>query len=279
MKFVKMQGAGNDFIVLDNREGRIAKEAYGSLAKELCCRRLSIGADGMMIVEKACCAGDYRMSFYNADGSEGEMCGNGARCIARYGHDYLGAGDCQRVETVSGTVIGKRIAAERYRVRLNDLSRAEKVAVETENGVYSGWYLEMGVPGLPHGIIRYDDWDKTDANSLRELGRMLRLASCFPKGANITFWTRLGENRAKCITFERGVEDFTLACGTGAGCTASALFMDGIMTEMPVFLEFPGGVLEVELTVDNGSISDIYLTGPTKIVAEGECFPETVPQD
>ena len=104
MDFWKMNGAGNDFIVLNDMAGAIPDEKLSYIAKTLCERHLSIGADGMMVVRPARKGGDYRMLFYNADGSVGEMCGNGARCISRYGYEVGLAGDIQRVETMSGTV-------------------------------------------------------------------------------------------------------------------------------------------------------------------------------
>ena len=101
MKFTKMQGAGNDFIVINNMEEKLPQAQFAALARRLCTRRMSIGADGMMIVDAPQNGGDYRMYFYNADGSLGEMCGNGARCIARYGYEKGLAGETQRVETTA----------------------------------------------------------------------------------------------------------------------------------------------------------------------------------
>ena len=104
MKFTKMQGAGNDFIIINNMEEKLPVEKLGTLAKRICTRRLSIGADGLMVVDAPTEGGDYKMRFYNADGSLGEMCGNGARCIARYGYENGLAGITQRVETTAGLV-------------------------------------------------------------------------------------------------------------------------------------------------------------------------------
>lgn len=116
----KNAGGRDDFIVLDNRSGEIRENEYSALAVCLCRRRLSIGADGLMIVLPAQGIGDYAMRFYNSDGSLGEMCGNGARCIARYGYDRGLAGDIQRIETTAGIVVGQRIEEDLYCVRLND---------------------------------------------------------------------------------------------------------------------------------------------------------------
>ena len=272
-RFTKMQGAGNDFVILDNRDGSIPKTEYESLAKGLCRRRISLGADGLMIVEKPRQDGDYAMVFYNADGSVGEMCGNGARCIARYGHDHRLAGEIQRIETTAGLVIGQRIRENEYRIRLNDPTVMEQsITVTVENGTYRCAYLELGCPGIPHAIVKLDDWDQWPEDDLRALGRQLRYAAAFPKGANVTFWKLLEKNHGKAITYERGVEDFTLACGTGAGSTAAAMRLLGFTRVGGTQLDFPGGTLQIELTEDAGSIRDIFLTGPAVTVAEGTVY-------
>ena len=120
MKFWKMNGAGNDFIIINNIEEHIPIDKLGKLAKTLCTRRMSIGADGLMVVDKADGDADYKMRFYNADGSMGEMCGNGARCICRYGYENGLAGEIQTIETTAGIVKGERISERMYKVRLND---------------------------------------------------------------------------------------------------------------------------------------------------------------
>ena len=116
MHFTKMHGAGNDFIIINNIDGAIPESALPGLAVGLCAQHVSVGADGMMVVAAPRQGGDFRMIFYNSDGSLGEMCGNGARCIARYGYEHGLAGETQHVETVSGTVTGRRITSTLYRV-------------------------------------------------------------------------------------------------------------------------------------------------------------------
>ena len=115
-----MNGAGNDFIIINNIIERIPAERLPDAARKLCHRRFSIGADGLMAVEKAENDGDFRMLFFNSDGSMGEMCGNGARCICRYGYENGLAGETQRVETTAGMVTGSRLSEREYRIRLND---------------------------------------------------------------------------------------------------------------------------------------------------------------
>ena len=270
MHYIKMHGAGNDFVLLDNRDGHIGAEDYAALARQLCARRLSIGADGLMIVEPAHAGGDIAMIFLNTDGSLGEMCGNGARCICRYAHDHGLAGEEQRIETTAGLVIGRRLAADRYRVRLNDPSVIRPhVELCLPERTLNCFYIELGQPGIPHAVVHWEGWDRLARRALFERGALVRAHSAFARGANVTFWQSAGHNHVKAITFERGVEDFTLACGTGAGSTAAALRVLG-HADGDVTLDFPGGTLAVSLTETDGAVRDIYLTGPAVTVSEGE---------
>ena len=151
MDFWKMNGAGNDFIILGDMDRRIPDDDISRIAAVLCRRRLSIGADGLMVVRPAEQGGDYRMLFYNADGTEAEMCGNGARCICRYGYENGLAGDTQHVETMSGTVTGTRVSQRQYRVRLNPPTVLETDRTAEVDGVpWPCGYVELGSPGLPH---------------------------------------------------------------------------------------------------------------------------------
>ena len=271
MKFTKMHGAGNDFVILDNLSGSIPESDYSRLAQTLCCRRLSIGADGLMIVLPAQGVGDYAMRFYNSDGSLGEMCGNGARCIARYGFDHGLAGDIQRIETTAGIVVGQRIERDLYCIRLNDPTAVEtEIGIPWEGQILSVSYIELGDPGIPHAVLELPDWDALPEEELRSLGAYIRSYAAFPKGANVTFRKRLSRNHVKAVTFERGVEDFTLACGTGAGSTAAAMRLRGELGNETLTLDFPGGELQVSLSVEDDTVCDIYLTGPAIVVAEGK---------
>ena len=154
MKFWKMNGAGNDFVVINNMDGSIRADQYGAIARQLCERHLSIGADGMMFVEKPQGDADYRMAFYNSDGSMGEMCGNGARCICRFGYENGLAGEIQRVETTAGVVIGERISDRLYKVRLNDPCNIRLAGTaEIDGKSYECSYVELGNPGIPHAVV------------------------------------------------------------------------------------------------------------------------------
>lgn len=277
MKFTKMQGAGNDFIVINNMEEKLPQAQFAALARRLCTRRMSIGADGMMIVDAPQNGGDYRMYFYNADGSLGEMCGNGARCIARYGYEKGLAGETQRVETTAGLVVGQRRDKRMYTVRLNDITKfAQDVTAEIDGKTVQCDYLELGDPGLPHAVVLLEGDCAMTQEALRELGRKLRANSAFPKGANVNFCRVIGENEVEELTYERGVEDFTLACGTGTGSVVAALMCRGLVSGENTKVHVPGGELFITLNTDpqTQKITDIYLTGPTNIVAEGEVCDE-----
>ena len=271
MHFTKMHGAGNDFIIINNIEEKLPRGALPALAKRLCAAHTGAGADGLMAVESAVRGGDYAMLFFNSDGSEGEMCGNGARCIARYGYEHGLAGETQNVETVSGTVAGRRITPTLYRVRLNDPSLMDlHRPVSVCGRVCDCAYAELGVPGLPHAVLLLPELEDMDRGALFALGRALRHAPEFPRGANVSFVKPIGADAFRAVTYERGVEDFTLACGTGCGTAAAALTLRGLASGRDVRFLMPGGELARSLTVENGEARDISLTGPTAVVYEAE---------
>ncbi len=252
MEVTYMNGAGNDFMVVDGRGQRLNLER---LAVELCA---ITGADGFMAVDESPCA-DFRLHFYNADGTRGEMCGNGARCICRFAYDRGIAGPEMTVQTDAGLVPGWRLDENQYRVRLNDpsvldLNRLEGVA-----------YVELGDPGVPHAVAEYQGDLWADADALRERMRALRFDPAFPKGANVNFYQRLAEAEIRILTFERGVEDFTLACGTGCGSTAAALWARGLLPGGVLTAHNRGGTLRVTLETEQSCLRGVFLEGPTEI--------------
>ena len=175
MHFWKMNGAGNDFIVVDNRDGRVPNDKWPEIVPVLCERHMSIGADGFMVVEKPTYGGDYKMLFFNSDGSVGEMCGNGARCICRYGYENGLAGEVQKVETTAGMVTGWRVNERLYRVRLNDPCHMHLDGKAAVDGVtYDCAYVELGDPGIPHAAVPMKNLKDYDSRALFDLGRKLR---------------------------------------------------------------------------------------------------------
>ena len=270
-----MNGAGNDFLVLNNLQNKIPEERFPELARTLCERHLSIGADGMMVVSPPTGDGDYRMLFYNSDGSLGEMCGNGARCICRYGYEMGLAGEVQRVETTSGLVIGTRIDQRNYRIRLNNptvIRLNESLAGQD----FLGSYVELGDPGLPHAVIPMPGLAEIDPQELFALGKELRWHPAYPKGANVNFYDITGPDQIFISTYERGVEDFTYACGTGSGSTVLALTLLGQVSGQDVEVHVRGGILRVTVDRDGDQIQNLWLTGPTNMVCEGEITDETL---
>ena len=275
MKFWKMNGAGNDFVVLNNLEEQLPQELFPQVARTLCERHMSIGADGMMVVEKPTQGGDYKMLFFNSDGSMGEMCGNGARCICRYGYENGLAGEIQTVETTAGIVTGQRIDRRLYKIRLNDPTTIKLDApVEVDGVKYACSYVELGNPGIPHAVVPYHNLKNADQNELRELGRKIRWHSDFPKGANVNFYEITGEDTVYERTFERGVEDFTYACGTGTGSLITVLTLQGKVSGHSVKVDMTGGQLIIDVEREGSAIRNLYLTGPTNIVAKGEVTDE-----
>ena len=303
MKFTKMQGAGNDFIIIDNREYGLTEAELSALAARVCKRRVSIGADGLMAVDADRPAGagepetaggsfdageepcNFRMTYFNSDGSLGEMCGNGARCISRYGYEHglAGADGKMRIRTTAGIVLGERIDQRNYRIRLNDVTTLDLDRTFFACGrVYQADYIELGDPGLPHlavAIPRLAKINGPDKSELFEIGRTLRHDASLPKGANVNFYEITGPDEIYELTYERGVEDFTLACGTGTGSVVSALTAKGLVSGQGVRVRMGGGTLVIDAvkkSAPDGSacIADLYLTGPTNIVAAGEILDE-----
>ena len=275
LRFCKMNGAGNDFLILNNIEEKLPHSVFPALARTLCHRHLSVGADGLMVVERSRSGADFRMLFYNADGSEGEMCGNGARCICRYGYENGLAGEKQTVETPSGLVTGWRIDARNYRIRLTDPSVIRLTCpVDACGGNYECSYVELGSPGLPHAVVPVPGLGEKTMDEMRELGRTLRCHSAFPKGANVNFYDITEPDKLTLLTYERGVEDFIFACGTGTGSTVLVLTLMGKVSGREVEVRSPGGTLYVTVDRDGEQIKNLWLAGPTNLVCEGEILDE-----
>ena len=257
MKIWHMNGAGNDFMVLDARGLTLD---FASLAVRLCD---ITGADGFMAVDTAQ-DGDFRLHFYNSDGSRGEMCGNGARCICKFAYDLGIAGESMVVETDAGLVPGWRLAAESYRVQLNnpgivDLHRKEDTA-----------YVELGCPGVPHSVTRVEGLSFEKKDELRPMAKAMRHDPVFPKGVNANLYDWLDDATVRVLTYERGVEDYTLACGTGSGSVAVVLWLRGELPVGKLQLQNQGGTLTVTVKGKDGAVEELLLEGPAKVLAQYE---------
>ena len=258
-----MNGAGNDFVVADNRARQI--KLTREQVVRLCDRHRGVGADGVMLLIP-CDSGkaDWSWEFFNSDGSFAEMCGNGARCFARYVQKVTGQKNDFTFETGAG-IIHASFQGERVTVGLTkpkDLRLNEKVSLSIgEQTIHS---LNTGVP---HAVLFVPDADKA---MVQQLGPEIRHHKHFaPRGTNANFVQLLGNGGIRVRTFERGVEGETLACGTGV--TASALISSRAhKLRSPVKVQVQGGeTLEVSFDEKNGEFENVRLTGPAEFVFEG----------
>lgn len=270
--FYKLQGAGNDFILIDNQKLNFSSDQLTHLAAHVCTRRRSVGADTLIAIESARFGGDFYARFFNADGSEAEMCGNGARCVARWAYETGMAKETMVIETIAGKVPAKRLDPRTYQVQLNTptvFEAEKKLQVDGKPVIMD--YVELGKPGIPHLVVHQPDLAMTELETMIDLAKKLRNHPAFKKGTNVNFYDLLSDQTVVERTYERGVEDFTLACGTGTGSTAYALTKRGLIQTNPVVVEVLGGQLQVKV-VDE----ELYLIGDTNLIAEGMILDEAL---
>jgi diaminopimelate epimerase len=264
LEFTKMNGAGNDFVLLDGRAQKL------TLTREqvvrLCDRHRGVGADGLLVLlPSASGKADCAWEFYNSDGSTGEMCGNGARCFSRFVQKRVGLNRDLSFETEAG-IIKASFQDATVTVSLTsprDLRLAEQVPLST--GPQTIHSLNTGVP---HAVLFVPDADQA---MVAQLGPEIRRHPHFgPRGTNVNFVQLLGPGAIRVRTFERGVEGETLACGTGV--TASALIASRVHKfGSPVKVQVQGGdQLEVSFEERNGEFANVRLTGPAEFVFEGK---------
>lgn len=264
--FTKMNGAGNDFVVLDNRWFHFTPDELGALAARVCPRRVGVGADGLLALEDGTDGAHFRMRYRNADGSLGTMCGNGARCLARFAaRAGLGTADGDATALVFDTDGG------RYRATVpangdvtldvpppRDFGRA---AVDGEADLWRIW------TGTEHAVRFVPD---AAAEDVHAVGERLRHDGAFaPTGTNVNFVEVVADDAVVARTFEKGVEGETLACGTGAVASAIAARLAGRLSSDRVAVRMPGGTLHVGFRVDGDAVTDVTLAGPAEIVYEG----------
>jgi len=262
LRFAKMNGAGNDFVVVDNRNGLL--ELSAQQVKLLCDRHRGVGADGVLLVEPASAEGDFRMRYYNSDGGEAEMCANGARCFARFASRASGGRNELRFETPAG-MIRAELCDENVKLELSepkDVVLNRTLEIEKRNLA-----LHSINTGVPHVVAFVEDLETTP---VRDWGAKIRYHEAFqPKGTNANFVKELEPGRISVRTYERGVEDETLACGTGVA--AGGLIycaLNGL--ESPVHVLVRGGDwLELGFRKTASGFKDVTLTGPADFVFEG----------
>jgi len=263
LEFTKMNGAGNDFILADNRTSHI--QITSEQVARLCHRQRGIGADGLMLLVP-CASGkaDWAWEFWNSDGSRAEMCGNGARCFARYIQRLTGAPGALTFETVAG-IITANFHGARVTVNLtppHSLRLAESVPLA--GGATAIHSLNTGVP---HAVIFVPDANGAMVN---QVGAEVRYHAHFkPKGTNVNFAQVLGPNHIRVRTYERGVEGETLACGTGVSAAAMISARVHGFTS-PIKVQVQGGdTLEVAFNTVGEGFSDVQLNGPADFVFNG----------
>lgn len=250
--FYKYQGSGNDFVILDNRENFFPKQDTALIAK-ICHRRFGVGADGLILLEKSAEV-DFTMVYYNSDGNLSSMCGNGGRCITHFAK-FLGI---ISEKTEFDAVDGKHHATIKnntVKLKMNDVS--EIIALDN----YS--FLNTGSPHHVQLVKSIEDF-----NVFSE-GRKIRNDIYGVEGSNVNFVEKISEDTFSVRTYERGVEDETLSCGTGVTAVALAMFEKGETKSSSVSLSTPGGLLKVHFEKNNTQYINIYLEGPAEQVFKG----------
>jgi diaminopimelate epimerase len=268
--FVKMSGTGNDFILIDNRLPLIAPEDMSALAAAVCRRKFSVGADGLILLEPSEQA-DFCWQFFNADGSTAEMCGNGARCAARFAFMQGIAPKKMRFETLAG-IIEAEISGSEVAVKMTEpVNLRLRQIIEVNNEPLEMHSINTGVP---HAVVFVDNIDETD---VRGLGRTIRRHHAFaPAGVNVNFVQQRG-NAFKVRTYERGVEDETLACGTGAAASAIIAALLGQAAPPVEIITSGGDRLSISFAAeDNGKVHSVHLKGPARMIYAGELTAEAL---
>lgn len=272
VSFEKMSGTGNDFIIIDNRKHLIPHSEQAGFARKVCRRMFSVGADGLILIENSDRA-DFRWQFYNADGSVAEMCGNGSRCAARFAFRHGIAGKTMRFETLAG-IIKADITDEEENVRILMTPPFDfrfNLKVNLDGDEKDVCFVNTGVP---HAVMFVDSADVP----VKKWGREVRTHELFhPDGANINFVRVLGSNAILARTYERGVEDETMACGTGAVASAiMASILKGLVS--PIMVRTTGGdSLTVTFELKKGpEAQNVYLQGPARRIYTGNLTAESL---
>jgi len=266
--FMKMSGSGNDFILIDNRQGILDPNQLKDFVTRVCARKVSVGADGLILIEPSKRV-HFRWRFFNADGSEAEMCGNGGRCAARFAV-LKGIAPLQlSFETLAGIieaeVYGKRVKLQMVQPFGMELDL--RVGIDGQEH-----FLHFINTGVPHAVEIVEEGSRLPVT---EVGRKIRFHPRFqPAGANANFVQPIDRGRLKVRTYERGVEDETLACGTGAVASTLIAAAKGLV-DSPVAVETTGGeVLNIYFQRKGEAFERVFLEGDTRVVYEGELWEE-----
>lgn len=252
LTFYKYQATGNDFILVDNRRDEFPKKDTKTISR-LCHRRFGIGADGLILLE-ADKSTDFRMVYYNADGREGSMCGNGGRCAVAFARKLGIIGDSCSFVAVDG-VHTAHYWPDRVSLQMREVA-----------GIHAKPKYMWLDTGSPHHVQLWPDWEGLD---VKKEGERLRYGLYGQKGSNINFVRALGSDRFQVRTYERGVEDETYSCGTGVTAVALAMHELGRLSGGSARIETLGGTLEVRFERNGDKYTDIWLEGPFELVFTG----------
>lgn len=262
IRFAKASGAGNDFVLINNFDGRYEVE-QAQLARDLCAKHTGIGADGLLVLEKSRHA-DFKMTYYNADGSYGGMCGNGGRCIARFAFLLGIAGDHCRLEALD-YIYEAEIRGDTVLLKMKDPADFQSglVAIPGES-TFQCYSVDTGAP---HAVVFTDSLEDLD---VARVGKALRSHARFhPVGTNANFVRKAGKNRLEIRTYERGVEAETLACGTGSiACAVVASIVHGMTFPIEVVAR-SGDVLRIHSSKEGERFTNVILEGPARILFFG----------
>ncbi len=271
MEFTKLQGSGNDFILIDNRDGKVYNkvEEIGLCLKEfifkVCAQHTGVGADGLILIENPQNPeNDFRWQFFNADGSEAEMCGNGSRCAVRFCYDKgIVRKEEVRFETLAGVIKAKVLeGGKKVKVQLTPPSKPAEKELEVKGRKLKGIFINTGVPHFVAPVESLDDLDVVS------VGRAVRFHDEFqPKGTNVNFIQPSDDGAIRIRTYERGVEAETLACGTGATAGAITAYLLGLVKGSPVDVKTKGGeTLKIYFDED---LNEVFLEGAVYKVYDG----------
>jgi diaminopimelate epimerase len=268
VSFFKMSGSGNDFVIIDNRAGIINEQGLKEFIVNVCRRKMSVGADGLVLIENSEKV-DFKWRFYNSDGSRAEMCGNGARCAARFAVLNGIGGEKLSFETDAG-IVSAEIIGDRAKVKMPDPGEMNtEVRIDLQDGPLSVSRINTGVP---HVIIESDQLEQVD---VFQKGREIRNHSAFaPAGTNVNFVARHEIGSIAIRTYERGVEDETLACGTGS-IAAALLTAEKTGWPSPVRVQTRSGIeLKVYFDRRPDGYKNVHLEGDARVVYRGQLFED-----
>lgn len=255
--FYKYQGAGNDFIMIDQRQHQWILRTDQALVEQLCDRRFGIGADGLILLQNHS-GFDFEMIYFNSDGREGSMCGNGGRCTVAFAHHLSAIGESCHFLAVDGPHGAKVTHPEWVELKMIDVTHVERGS--------DFYYINTG---SPHYIAFVENVDQIE---VVQAGRAIRYNERFKaEGTNVNF-TQVTDQGLKVVTYERGVEDETLACGTGVTAAALAYHLqsNGQHGVFEVPIQVKGGAMAIRFTATEQGFKEVWLCGPAKMVFKGQ---------